>query len=144
MEQGHEHQRNCQPDGDPSGKVLPVSCGNRRLRSKGWFSASPGGSFDVELRRYKYGDLQYPSFVTSGNYAGEVLFHSNNGLVAGEQSYQKGSVLFVNLPLGYLKGSTDGLLLHVFLKYFAEPRTVLTLFDVCPGRSRGPGPELAR
>ena len=77
------------------------------------------GTFDIELRRYKYGDLQYPSFVTSGNYAGEVLFHSTNGLVAGQQSYQNGSVLFVNLPLGYLKGSTDGLLLHAFLKYFA-------------------------
>jgi len=49
-----------------------------------------------------------------------VLFHSSNGLVAGQQSYQKGSVLFVNLPLGYLKGSTDGLLLHAFLKYFAN------------------------
>jgi hypothetical protein len=78
-----------------------------------------GGAFATELRRYKYGDLQYPSFVTSGDYAGEVLFHSSNGLVAGESQYQKGSVLFVNLPLGYLKGNTDGLLLHAFLKYFA-------------------------
>jgi Polysaccharide deacetylase len=78
-----------------------------------------GGTFEVELRRYKYGDLQYPSFVTAGNYSGKVLFRSKNGLVAGQQSYEKGSVLFVNLPLGYLKGSTDGLLLHVFLKYFA-------------------------
>ena len=40
--------------------------------------------------------------------------------MAGQQSYQKGSVLFVNLPLGYLKGSTDGLLLHAFLRYFAS------------------------
>ncbi len=36
--------------------------------------ASPNGPFDVELRRYKYGDLQYPSFVTSSNYTGEVYF----------------------------------------------------------------------
>jgi hypothetical protein len=77
-------------------------------------------TFAVELRRYKYGDLQYPSFVTSGDYAGQVLFRSSNGLVAGQQAFQKGSVLFVNLPLGYLKGNTDGLLLHVFLKYFAD------------------------
>ncbi len=83
------------------------------------FHAETGGAFATELRRYKYGDLQYPSFVTSGNYTGEVLFHSSNGLVAGENQYQKGSVLFVNLPLGYLKGNTDGLLLHAFLKYFA-------------------------
>jgi hypothetical protein len=83
-------------------------------------SLHPDRNFEVELRRYKYGDLQYPSFVTSGNFAGEVLFRSSNGLVAGQHSYQKGSVLFVNLPLGYLKGNTDGLMLHVFLKYFAS------------------------
>ena len=46
--------------------------------------------------------------------------HSDAGIVAGERKYQSGSVLFVNLPLGYLKGSTDGLPLHGFLEYFAE------------------------
>jgi Polysaccharide deacetylase len=100
----------------PPGKYYP-------FQAKAGASAPKDGSpipYGVELRRYKYGDLQYPSFVTSGDYAGQVLFHSSNGLVAGEQPYQKGSVLFVNLPLGYLKGNTDGLLLHVFLKYFAS------------------------
>src|SRR2546430_3639300 len=74
---------------------------------------------ETELRRYKYGDLEYPSFVTSGTYDGKVLLHSSAGTVAGEHPYQKGSVLFVNLPLSYLKGKTDGLMLHGFLKYFA-------------------------
>jgi len=84
---------------------------------------SENGSVDaseVELRRYMYGDLQYPSLVTSGNYDGKVLLHSDAGVVAGERKYQSGSVLFVNLPLGYLKGNTDGLPLHGFLDYFAE------------------------
>jgi hypothetical protein len=103
----------------PPGKYYPFHAETGASAPKDGRTISPGGTFDVELRRYKYGDLQYPSFVTSGRYTGEVLFHSSNGLVAGQQSYQKGSVLFVNLPLGYLKGSTDGLLLHVFLKYFA-------------------------
>jgi hypothetical protein len=76
-------------------------------------------SSEVELRRYMYGDLQYPSLVTSGNYDGNVLLHSDAGVVAGEHKYQSGSVLFVNLPLGYLKGNTDGLPLHGFLEYFA-------------------------
>ena len=105
----------------PPGKYYPFHTETIASAHKGGSPiASPNGTFDVELRRYKYGDLQYPSFVTSSNYTGEVLFHSSNGLVAGQQSYQKGSVLFVNLPLGYLKGSTDGLMLHVFLKYFAS------------------------
>jgi hypothetical protein len=83
-------------------------------------SDSAAGKFEVELRRYKYGDLQYPSFVTQGEYAGTILFHSQAGVVAGEHSFGRGFVLFVNLPLGYLKSNTDGLPLHLFLKYFAN------------------------
>ena len=75
--------------------------------------------FETQLRRYQYGSLAYPSFVTSGDYSGNVLLHSIAGVVAGEHPYHKGSVLFVNLPLGYLKLNTDGLPLHAFLKYFA-------------------------
>ncbi len=104
----------------PPGKYYPFHTESNVSAPKDGSPIPHNGTFEVELRRYKYGDLQYPSFVTSGNYAGEVLFHSSNGLVAGQQSYRKGTVLFVNLPLGYLKGSTDGLLLHVFLKYFAS------------------------
>jgi hypothetical protein len=102
----------------PPGKYYPFHAGTGSTAATG-DPAPSGGAFATELRRYKYGDLQYPSFVTSGNYTGEVLFHSSNGLVAGESQYEKGSVLFVNLPVGYLKGNTDGLLLHAFLKYFA-------------------------
>jgi hypothetical protein len=103
----------------PPGKYYPFQVETGDSAPSAGPTNSSDDTFEVALRRYKYGDLQYPSFVTSGNYAGKTLFHSGNGLVAGEHSYKKGSVLFVNLPLGYLKGSTDGLLLHVFLKYFA-------------------------
>jgi hypothetical protein len=103
----------------PPGKYYPFHA-ETAPSIKDESAVAPNRTFDVELRRYKYGDLQYPSFVTSGHYAGELLFQSSNGLVAGQQSFQKGSVLFVNLPLGYLKGNTDGLLLHAFLKYFAD------------------------
>jgi hypothetical protein len=75
---------------------------------------------ETQLRRYQYGSLAYPSFVTSGDYSGQLLLHSLAGVVAGEHAFQKGSVLFVNLPLGYLKLNTDGLPLHAFLKYFAN------------------------
>ncbi len=94
--------------GVPPGKYYP------------FYSETKADIPEVELRRYMYGDLEYPSLVTSGNYEGTVLFHSDAGVVAGEHKYQAGSVLFVNLPLGYLKGNTDGLPLHGFLEYFAE------------------------
>lgn len=76
-------------------------------------------SFEVAFKRYKFGDLQYPNFVTSGDYAGKELFHSDAGVAVGEHQYGHGFVLFVNLPVGYLKTMTDGLPLHIFLKYFA-------------------------
>lgn len=93
---------------------------------------SPEADFDVQLRRYKFGDLQYPSFATSGKNAGHELFHSSTGVVASEHAYGSGSVLFVNLPLGYLKANTDGLLLHAFLRYFAEHSLALPSLMTVP------------
>jgi hypothetical protein len=84
--------------------------------------APESGSSQAEstITRYRFEELKYPSFVTSGDFQGKVILHSAAGLVAGEHSLGKGTVLFVNLPLGYLKANTDGLLLHTFLHYFAE------------------------
>jgi len=68
---------------------------------------------------YLYGELEYPSFRTSGDFHGKTLLRSDDGLIAGENSHRIGDVLFVNLPLGYLETRTDGMLLHSFLRYFA-------------------------
>ena len=68
---------------------------------------------------YVYGFLDYPSYVTRGAYSGQVILTSPDfGLVAGLNTYGNGKVLFVNLPLSYLKGQTDGMLMHGFLRYF--------------------------
>jgi Polysaccharide deacetylase len=105
----------------PPGKYYPLNADAARNAGTGGESEVRGEpDFDVQLRRYKFGDLQYPSFVTSNNNLGQELFHSSAGVVASEHVYGNGSVLFVNLPLGYLKANTDGLLLHAFLGYFAE------------------------
>lgn len=75
----------------------------------------------ARLTGYGYKNLRYPGFVTSGPYKGETLLTQSSGnLIAGYQNYGEGKVLFVNTPLGYLKGETDGLLLHAFLRYFAD------------------------
>jgi hypothetical protein len=114
----------------PPGKYYPFQSG------AGEYSAGaeiPSESdFDVQLRRYKFGDLQYPSFATSGKNVGHELFHSGTGVVASENVYGNGSVLFVNLPLGYLKANTDGLLLHAFLRYFAEHSLALPSLMAVP------------
>lgn len=68
---------------------------------------------------YVYGFLTYPSFVTQGTYTGTALLTAPNfGLVAGQRNFGSGRVLFVNTPLSYLKGQTDGMLMHGFLRYF--------------------------
>jgi len=95
--------------GVPPGKYFPFSAPSAVLEN----------TTSTQLRRYQYGNLEYSSFVTSGDYAGQVLLRSTAGVAAGLHRYQNGSVLFVNLPLGYLKANTDGLPLHTFLRDFA-------------------------
>ncbi|MBP0633235.1 hypothetical protein J8I32_31090 [Cupriavidus sp. AcVe19-1a] len=79
-----------------------------------------GATDPVEgISGYVYGFLIYPSFVTQGAYTGSALITSPNfGLVAGLRNFGSGRVLFVNTPLSYLKGQTDGMLMHGFLRYF--------------------------
>jgi hypothetical protein len=103
----------------PPGKFVPaepelVASGQKELAVKVALHAY------FTLDTYTYGHIQYASFVTQGSYAGQELLQSTTGLVAGMQRRGTGSVLFVNLPLGYLGLRTDGLLLHGFLHYFAE------------------------
>jgi hypothetical protein len=73
------------------------------------------------LSGYGQDILRYAAMRTSGNYNGRVLMQAeDNSIIAGERKVGKGSVLFVNLPLGYLKLRTDGVLLHGFMHYFAS------------------------
>ncbi|MFM8865062.1 MAG: hypothetical protein ACKOFG_09110, partial [Limnohabitans sp.] len=79
---------------------------------------------------YQIGPLLYPSYVTQGDFGQlpgqRVLATSPQfGLVAGVNPVGAGQVLFVNLPLTYLKGRTDALMMHGFLHHFV--REVLQL-----------------
>jgi hypothetical protein len=70
---------------------------------------------------YLLGHLIYPSYVTAGAFTGTTLASAPDfGLVAGVHPVGAGQVLFVNLPLGYLKGRTDALPMHGFLNYFMQ------------------------
>lgn len=82
---------------------------------------APAGDPIHSISGYVYGALTYPSFVTQGTALGTVLFSSpQHGLVASSRSVGSGSVLFVNLPLTYLKLSEDAMPLHGFLHLFAR------------------------
>lgn len=83
-------------------------------------AAAPTDTLDA-YHGYLLGHLIYPSYVTTGVFAGTTLASSPNfGLVAGVHQVGAGKVLFVNLPLGYLKGRTDALPMHGFLSYFMQ------------------------
>jgi hypothetical protein len=76
---------------------------------------------------YSLGNLIYPTYVTQGDFGWPTnpkqtaLADSPQfGLVAGINPVGLGQVLFVNLPLTYLKGRTDALMMHGFLHYFTR------------------------
>ena len=70
---------------------------------------------------YRYGRLRYPAFVTEGRYDGVPLMRgADDTLLAGLRTVGRGQVLFVNLPLTYLKLRTDSLFMSSFLRYFAQ------------------------
>ena len=83
---------------------------------------------------YGYGALDYFSFVTQGTYAGTPYLTSpDHGLVAGSRPVGSGSVLFVNLPLGYFKAiGTDSAPLHGFLNLFARQHVRMPTMSVQP------------
>jgi hypothetical protein len=91
------------------------------------------------LTSYYYGYLNYPSFVTQGSYTGNAYITSPNyGLVMGLNNYGNGRVLFVNTPLGYLKGyGTDGILLHGVLHHFAVNQLQMPYLSSLPNGTSG-------
>lgn len=98
------------PDGQPGPQARP---------QRGQPMAAPDRM--EAISGYAFGHLSYPSYVTRGAFDGTVLAMSPaHGLVAGTRRYGAGEVLFVNLPLTYLKGRTDALLMHGFLGYFVN------------------------
>lgn len=108
------------PDLNTSGQEQLASLASENPIAQAEVSSSPLRPAYYTMDTYSYGHVAYTSFVTQGTYAGEKLLQSEAGLVAGFERHGKGSVLFVNLPLGYLALRTDALLLHGFLHYFSQ------------------------
>lgn len=86
---------------------------------------------------YLLGPLLYPSYVTEGTFGtapGQQVLASSPqfGLVAGINPVGQGRVLFVNLPMTYLKGRTDALMMHGFLRYFAHEMLGLAHLSAMP------------
>ncbi len=101
----------------PPGKVVHHKSGQVYSSAR---SSSPQAE-ELSLATYFYGRVRYPVFSTQGQFEGERLMHGEDQeMVAGRHRVGLGEVLFVNLPLTFLKLRTDGLLLHSFLRYFAQ------------------------
>jgi hypothetical protein len=83
---------------------------------------------------YAYGALTYPSFVTQGAAQGSVLLSSpQHGVVASSRTVGSGKVLFVNMPLTYLKLYEDAMPLHGFMHYFARDMLKQPRLAAVPG-----------
>jgi hypothetical protein len=79
-------------------------------------------SQNYAISGYIYGPLSYYQYTTEGSFSGQTHLKSDKGdLVAGTNTYGAGKVLFVNLPLGYMKAvGSDAQPLHGFLNLFAR------------------------
>ena len=109
----------------------PTVQGVTRVQASAWVqdpSAPIGVAASADpleaVSGYLLGPLVYPSYVTQGPFgqlAGQraLLSSPQFGLVAGINPVGSGQVMFVNLPLTYLKGRTDALLMHGFVHLFA-------------------------
>lgn len=97
-------------------------------------AADATGSELQAISGYAFGPLSYFSYVTTGSFPGTVHLSSPEfGLVAGSRSYGSGQLLFVNMPLGYLKAiGTDGVPLHGYLNHFAREQVGLATMSVQP------------
>ena len=101
-------------------------------------SAMPAASLNAVdplevISGYIYGALTYPSYVTRGIYSGNQLLNAPQfGVAAGVNGYGAGKVLFVNMPLTFLKASTDGMPMQSFLHYFSADMLSLPRLATVP------------
>ncbi len=87
---------------------------------------------------YLYGELIYPSYVTRGVFAGTQLLSAPHfGLAAGISNFGSGQTLFVNTPLTYLKGRSDGMLMHGMLHYFGNTMLSMPHLSTMPNARAG-------
>ena len=106
-------------------RVAPSSISTTTTTSSGTTVMAAAALAAEPLRAisgYGYGQLGYFSYVTRGTFSGTTYLTSpDHGLVAGSRTVGSGSVLFVNLPLGYFKAiGSDSALMHGMLGLFAR------------------------
>jgi hypothetical protein len=75
-----------------------------------------------EFCTYQSLHAKYPHWKTSTEaFSGTPILEASDGsLVAGIQKIGLGQVLWINMPLSYLKRRTDGLIMHSFLRWISE------------------------
>jgi len=113
----------------PPGKLVREGS-DRPLTSA---QAAPQADEELAVASYIYGRLRYPVFATTGTFDGTRLMHGDrDSVVAGVRSQGRGQVLFVNMPLTYLKLRTDSLFMYSFLRYFAQDLAMLPQLSPMP------------
>jgi len=91
-----------------------------------------------ELTTYAYKHLVYSHYRTEALEPIEPLLRDQNGEpVVSTHAHGRGTVLFANLPLGYLKTRTDSYLLHRLLAFFARDIARQPLLSATPKAQGG-------
>jgi hypothetical protein len=130
---GYAHAAQFDAVGSESGTVTTTATLSSLASLQATLAAAAATEVQEQISGYVYGPLTYPAYVTadSSGYNGTVLLGSTYGydastssmttagVAAGWRNQGTGGVVFVNTPLSYLNGETDGMLMHGFLRFFA-------------------------
>lgn len=86
------------------------------------------------ISSYSYGVLTYPYFRTQSiTHPNDLLLTTpDHQFIAGVKKVDRGTILFVNLPLIHLWENTDAMLIHAFLHYFAVEMLHLPMLSPVP------------
>nr|WP_199067205.1 hypothetical protein [Chromobacterium sp. ASV5] len=100
--------------------LMPASAVRTVGIAPGRFQPYPaGGEAWLQASTYGYDQAMFSYLVTRGSFPGQVLAQGRDGsLIAGLRDYGRGKVLFVNLPVTFLRVRTDGLWLQSYLNFF--------------------------
>jgi phage-related protein len=90
-----------------------------------------------ELTTYGYKTLSYSHYKTLPAASPPLLKSRDGDAIVASQPYGFGSVLFANLPLGYLKTRTDSYLLHRLLSHFALTMVKQPILSTTPNAQGG-------
>jgi hypothetical protein len=130
---GFQHAQHDVWVSPPAVDLLQVPPGMLLRQGNRTVLTTPQTTPQVTERLPLAGSQRTPAFSTDGRLDGQLLLGGDgNTVLASSHAVGRGAVLFVNLPLTARKLQSQGLLLHTFLRHFAQDMAQLAQLSPLP------------